>query len=163
MSIDFDQLHKGNDVNEEEIIVNLKRDVEITEQKKEEEKPVLLTGPMASIVGKALDQIYALKQESMQHVLKAFSIVDADKTKESEQYVYVTSNKLLRDSANLTTDFDAVNNLSSQIDSVVILTEPTERLQDNTSIFDEYVRSKGIKVNYSYDSILEKLRLPVIY
>ena len=118
---------------------------------------------MASIVGKALDQIYALKQESMQHVLKAFSIVDADKTKESEQYVYVTSNKLLRDSANLTTDFDAVNNLSSQLDSVVILTEPTERLQDNTSIFDEYVRSKGIKVNYSYNSILEKLGMPVIY
>ena len=162
MSIDFDQLHKGNDVNEEEIIVNLKRDEEITEQQKEE-KPVLLTGPMASIVGKALDQIYALKQESMQHVLKAFSIVDADKIKESEQYVYVTSNKLLRDSANLTTDFDAINDMSSQLDSVVILTEPTERLQDNTSIFDEYVRSKGIKVNYSYNSILEKLGMPVIY
>ena len=162
MSIDFDQLHKGNDVNEEEIIVNLKRDEEITEQQKEE-KPVLLTGPMASIVGKALDQIYALKQESMQHVLKAFSIVDADKIKESEQYVYVTSNKLLRDSANLTTDFDAINDMSSQLDSVVILTEPTERLQYNTSIFDEYVRSKGIKVNYSYNSILEKLGMPVIY
>lgn len=158
MSVDFDSLYNNTD---NEVVVNLNQpDTNTT--KTESETPdttpsVELIGPIAKVVSETLDKIYAYKEESMmqnlasnrQHTLASMN----DGIKDDTAYVYVTSNKLLRDVSALVNDFDAINEKKDVIGTVLIETEANEVVNTNAGMFDAHVRSLGKNVVYSREAL----------
>jgi hypothetical protein len=162
MNIDFDQIYHS--LTNDELIVNLRNDKpDASVNSVPEEKEVALdtigvksTGPLAEVMSNVLEKLYAFKKESTMSglLLKKTIAINAENT-QPEVVVYVTSNKLLKDTNELTASFNYLNGTDANKE-LVILSEEAEEIDGSTITISDYSKANNIPVHYSLESFISK-------